>query len=53
MMATLEWRQRFTHADRYPMEVAGVPMKFRQLQSGELTGLGTGATVSESNACSA
>ena len=44
-IACLGWRQKYLHAEEYPLEVRGVTMPLRQLKQGELRGLGTGATV--------
>ena len=46
-LGALEWRQRYANADEYPLELPTVPctLSLRQRMRGELTGLGTGATV--------
>ena len=45
MVQSLSWRDAHARADRYPLEVGGLSFSVRQLMMGELTGLGTGATV--------
>ena len=45
-LSDLQWRQRYANADVYPLELAsGVSLGLCQKMQGELTGLGTGATV--------
>ncbi|CAM9588829.1 unnamed protein product [Ectocarpus fasciculatus] len=46
MINSLQWRQAHSKDDIYPLPLeSGVVLEFRQLQAGEVTGLGTGATV--------
>eukprot|EP00903_Cladosiphon_okamuranus_P012218 g11458.t1 len=46
MINSLQWRQAHSKDDLYPLPMdSGVLLEFRQLQAGEVTGLGTGATV--------
>ncbi|CAN0274141.1 unnamed protein product [Scytosiphon promiscuus] len=46
MINSLQWRQAHSKDEIYPLPLeSGVVLEFRQLQAGEVTGLGTGATV--------
>lgn len=45
MMGALQWRHSHLKSPEYPLEIAGVDLKIKQLMLGEITGLGTGATV--------
>ena len=45
LLACLEWRHAHLRSPEYPLEVAGISLAVKQLMQGELTGLGTGATV--------
>jgi predicted nicotinamide N-methyase len=45
MMGALQWRHAHLTSEEYPLEIGGVSLKIKQLMQGELTGLGTGATV--------
>ncbi|CAM9144956.1 unnamed protein product [Pylaiella littoralis] len=46
MINSLQWRQAHSKDEIYPLPLeSGVILEFRQLQAGEVTGLGTGATV--------
>lgn len=46
MINSLQWRQAHSKDEYYPLALeSGTVLRFRQLQAGEVTGLGTGATV--------
>lgn len=46
MINSLQWRQAHSKDEFYPLALeSGKVLRFRQLQAGEVTGLGTGATV--------
>lgn len=46
MINSLQWRQAHSKDEFYPLALeSGIVLRFRQLQAGEVTGLGTGATV--------
>ena len=45
MVQSLSWRDAYARAETYPLDVGGISFGIRQLMMGELTGLGTGATV--------
>lgn len=46
MINSLQWRQAHSRDDFYPLALdSGAVLRLRQLQAGEVTGLGTGATV--------
>lgn len=49
MQVCLSWRQKHAKSPIYPLEVAGRTMNIKQIHNGELSGLGTGATVSASS----
>lgn len=44
-MRALGWRQQFQFSKAYRLDVAGVALEVRQIEMGEVTGLGTGANV--------
>lgn len=46
MINSLQWRQAHSRDEVYPLALdSGAVLRIRQLQAGEVTGLGTGATV--------
>lgn len=46
MINSLQWRQAHSKDEFYPLALeSGAELRLRQLQAGEMTGLGTGATV--------
>lgn len=46
MINSLQWRQAHSKDEFYPLTLgSGIELRLRQLQAGEVTGLGTGATV--------
>lgn len=46
MINSLQWRQAHSKDEYYPLAMeSGAELRLRQLQAGEVTGLGTGATV--------
>lgn len=46
MINSLQWRQAHSKDEFYPLALdSGAVLRLRQLQAGEVTGLGTGATV--------
>ncbi|CAM9317144.1 unnamed protein product [Choristocarpus tenellus] len=46
MINSLQWRQAYSNNVHHSLKLeSGHTLRFRQLQSGEITGLGTGATV--------